>query len=46
MPASGAERWRGRLRLPPVLQGVLVPAFHRLTRKTTVHYELLPPEAA
>ncbi len=23
MPASGAGRWRGRLRLPPVLQGVL-----------------------
>jgi PPOX class probable F420-dependent enzyme len=30
----------------PVLQGFLVPAFHRLTKKTTVHYELLPPEAA
>jgi uncharacterized protein len=30
----------------PVLQGVLVPAFHRLTHKTTVHYQLLPPEAA
>jgi uncharacterized protein len=30
----------------PVLQGLLVPAFHRLTKKTTVHYELLPPEAA
>jgi uncharacterized protein len=30
----------------PVLQGLLVPAFHRLTNKTTVHYELLPPEAA
>jgi PPOX class probable F420-dependent enzyme len=29
-----------------VLQGVLVPAFHRLTSKTTVHYELLPPDAA
>ncbi len=30
----------------PILQGVLVPAFHRLTKKTTVHYELLPPDAA
>jgi uncharacterized protein len=30
----------------PLLQGVLVPAFHRLTRKTTVHYELLPPDVA
>jgi PPOX class probable F420-dependent enzyme len=29
-----------------VLQGVVVPAFHRLTSKTTVHYELLPPDAA
>jgi uncharacterized protein len=29
-----------------VLQGVLVPAAHRLTKKTTVHYELLPPDAA
>lgn len=30
----------------PVLQGVLVAAFHRLTKKTTVHYQLLPPDAA
>jgi uncharacterized protein len=30
----------------PVLQGFLVPAFHRLTSKTTLHYELLPPDAA
>jgi uncharacterized protein len=30
----------------PLLQGVLVPAFHRATSKTTVHYELLPPDAA
>jgi uncharacterized protein len=30
----------------PILQGVLVPAFHRLTKKTTVHYQLLPPEVA
>lgn len=30
----------------PVLQGVLVPALHRLTNKTTVHYQLLPPDAA
>jgi hypothetical protein len=30
----------------PVLQGLLVPVFHRLTKKTTVHYELVPPEAA
>jgi hypothetical protein len=29
-----------------VLQGILVPAFHRLAGKTTVHYELLPPDAA
>jgi PPOX class probable F420-dependent enzyme len=29
-----------------VLQGVLVPAFHWLTKKTTVHYQLLPPEVA
>jgi len=29
-----------------VLQGVLVPAVHRLTSKTTVHYELVPPDAA
>jgi hypothetical protein len=27
----------------PIMQGILVPAFHRLTKKTTVHYELLPP---
>jgi uncharacterized protein len=30
----------------PLLQGLLVPAFHRLTNKTTVHYELLPPDVA
>lgn len=30
----------------PVLQGLLVPAIHRLTKKTTVHYELLPPDVA
>lgn len=30
----------------PLLQGFLVPAFHRLTNKTTVHYELLPPDVA
>ena len=30
----------------PLLQGVLVPAFHRLTNKTTVHYQLLPPDVA
>lgn len=30
----------------PLLQGFLVPAFHRFTKKTTVHYELLPPDAA
>jgi uncharacterized protein len=29
-----------------VLQRILVPAAHRLTNKTTVHYELLPPDAA
>jgi PPOX class probable F420-dependent enzyme len=26
----------------PVLQRVLVPAFHRLTRKRTLHYEITP----
>jgi PPOX class probable F420-dependent enzyme len=26
----------------PVLQRVLVPAFHRLTRKRTLHYEIEP----
>ena len=30
----------------PLLQRVMVPVFHRLTRKTTIHYELLPPDAA
>jgi hypothetical protein len=30
----------------PLLQGLLVPVFHRFTKKTTVHYELLPPDAA
>ena len=30
----------------PVLQRLLVPAIHRLTKKTTVHYELLPPDVA
>ena len=30
----------------PILQGILVPALHRLTRKRTVHYQLLPPDAA
>jgi uncharacterized protein len=30
----------------PLLQRVLVPVFHRLTRKTTIHYELLPPDVA
>jgi PPOX class probable F420-dependent enzyme len=30
----------------PILQGVLVPALHRLTKKITVHYQLLPPEVA
>ena len=29
-----------------VLQGLMVPAFHRLTKKTTIHYELLPPDVA
>jgi PPOX class probable F420-dependent enzyme len=30
----------------PLLQGLLVPAVHRLTKKTTVHYELLPPDVS
>jgi PPOX class probable F420-dependent enzyme len=30
----------------PLLQRLLVPAFHRLTKKTTIHYELLPPDVA
>jgi PPOX class probable F420-dependent enzyme len=30
----------------PLLQGILVPALHRLTNKTTLHYQLLPPDAA
>jgi uncharacterized protein len=30
----------------PLMQGLLVPVLHRLTKKTTVHYELLPPDVA
>jgi PPOX class probable F420-dependent enzyme len=30
----------------PLRQGALAPALHRLTNKTTVHYELLPPDVA
>jgi uncharacterized protein len=30
----------------PIMQGVVVPAIHRLTKKTTVHYVLLPPDVA
>lgn len=30
----------------PIMQGLLVPAFHRLTKKTTVHYVLLPSQVA
>jgi uncharacterized protein len=41
--AEAARALSGKYR---VLQGVLVPAAHRLTNKTTVHYELLPPDAA
>ena len=49
LPLSGPEAGEAAKALAakyPVLQGLLVPAFHRLTKKTTVHYELLPPEAA
>jgi uncharacterized protein len=37
---------RALARKYPLLQGLLVPGFHRLTKKTTIHYELLPPDAA
>lgn len=30
----------------PITQGVLVPAFHRLRKKTTIHYQLMPPDVA
>jgi uncharacterized protein len=30
----------------PLLQGLLVPAAHRLTKKSTVHYELLPADVS
>ncbi len=30
----------------PIMQGLLVPAFHRLTKKTTVHYVVLPSQVA
>jgi len=49
VPVSGPEAAQAAKALGakyPVLQGVLVPAFHRLTKKTTVHYELLPPDVA
>ena len=49
VPISGPEAAEAAKALAakyPVLQGLLVPAFHRLTKKTTVYYELLPPEAA
>jgi uncharacterized protein len=49
LPLSGPEAAEAAKALAakyPVLQGLLVPAFHRLTKKTTVHYELLPPDAA
>jgi uncharacterized protein len=32
-------------RRSPVLQGMFVPALHRLMRYTTVHYELIPTDA-
>jgi hypothetical protein len=38
--------WSSSGKAKRVLQGVLVPAYYRLTNKTTVHYELLPPDAA
>ena len=41
--AVAAQALAAKYRIP---QGVLVPAFHRLTSRTTVHYELLPPDAA
>jgi uncharacterized protein len=49
VPVSGPEAAQAAKALAakyPVLQGLLVPAFHRLTKKTTVHYELLPPDVA
>jgi uncharacterized protein len=49
LPISGpdaAEAAKALAAKYPVLQGLLVPAFHRLTGKTTVHYELLPLEVA
>jgi hypothetical protein len=49
LPAPGVERLDPTEALAakyPVLQGLLVPAFQRLTRKTTVHYVLLPSDAA
>jgi uncharacterized protein len=49
VPLSGTEAAEAAKALAakyPVLQGLLVPAFHRLTKKTTVHYELLPLEVA
>ena len=49
LPLSGREAAAAAEALAakyPLLHRLLVPAFHRLTRKTTVHYELLPPEVA
>ena len=49
VPLTGADAVEAAQALAAkyrVLQGVLVPALHRLTSKTTVHYELLPPDAA
>jgi uncharacterized protein len=39
---EAAHAARVLARRQPVLQGVLVPLFHRLTRRRTVHYELIP----
>jgi len=47
LEGADAELARHALaRRNPVLQGLLVPAFHRLTHKRTLHYELLPPAPA
>ncbi|TMM16629.1 MAG: PPOX class F420-dependent oxidoreductase [Actinobacteria bacterium] len=39
---EAVEAARAIARRQPVLQGVVVPLFHRLARYTTLHYELTP----
>jgi uncharacterized protein len=41
--ADEALARRALERRQPILQGLMVPLFHRLTGRRTVHYELLPP---